>query len=476
MSKSRLRQAVLRDLAWLFNATRPGGRVDLRADAARPPIGHQLRPAGAVGARGVVARRRRARARHPSGDPRFRAAHPARDAPGEGARARERSSTTTTSIGVEIRGELWAQPVPLELLVRTEIDLETGKVEIADLARRERRDGSAAARHYNLELQHLREMGAEFAQQFPKIAARLGMSGLEVADPYVERLLEGVRVPGRARPAQARRRVPALHAGAARDRLSALPGADAVDAGRAAASRIPTIPALATGARSCRAARRCRARSAATTGPPASSAPRTTSTLWPIEIVVASYFSFAPDLPLNALPLARADQGRRAHPAARRRRAEVLAAAARPPDASICTGADDVANQLYELCLGDTRRRARAAGRAAPAPWHEFAAGRPASGRRLRRREALLPVTLRVVPGLPAAAGVLRVSRSAIASSRCSGSARAIRRAQRQRDRARPAVRPRRARASRASSTRRTSRCSARRRSICFRSAPIGST
>ena len=46
-------------------------------------------------------------------------------------------------------------------------------------------------RHYNLELQHLREMGAEFAQEFPKIAARLGMEGSEVADPYVERLLEG---------------------------------------------------------------------------------------------------------------------------------------------------------------------------------------------------------------------------------------------------------------------------------------------
>src|SRR5215210_9303070 len=46
--------------------------------------------------------------------------------------------------------------------------------------------------YYNFELQHLREMGAEFAQQFPKIAARLSMNGLEVADPYVERLLEGV--------------------------------------------------------------------------------------------------------------------------------------------------------------------------------------------------------------------------------------------------------------------------------------------
>jgi type VI secretion system protein ImpF len=36
-------------------------------------------------------------------------------------------------IGVEIHGQLWAQPVPLEMLIRTEIDLETGKVQIADL-------------------------------------------------------------------------------------------------------------------------------------------------------------------------------------------------------------------------------------------------------------------------------------------------------------------------------------------------------
>jgi type VI secretion system protein ImpG len=46
-------------------------------------------------------------------------------------------------------------------------------------------------RYYNQELRYLREMGAEFAHEFPKIAARLGMDSLEVADPYVERLLEG---------------------------------------------------------------------------------------------------------------------------------------------------------------------------------------------------------------------------------------------------------------------------------------------
>jgi type VI secretion system protein ImpG len=46
-------------------------------------------------------------------------------------------------------------------------------------------------RYYNQELHHIREMGAEFAKEYPKIAGRLGMDGIECADPYVERLLEG---------------------------------------------------------------------------------------------------------------------------------------------------------------------------------------------------------------------------------------------------------------------------------------------
>jgi len=46
-------------------------------------------------------------------------------------------------------------------------------------------------RHYNRELQHLRDMGGEFAKAFPKIAGRLGLDEFECADPYVERLLEG---------------------------------------------------------------------------------------------------------------------------------------------------------------------------------------------------------------------------------------------------------------------------------------------
>jgi type VI secretion system protein ImpG len=45
--------------------------------------------------------------------------------------------------------------------------------------------------YYNRELQFMRETGAEFARQYPRVAARLGLDGLECADPYVERLLEG---------------------------------------------------------------------------------------------------------------------------------------------------------------------------------------------------------------------------------------------------------------------------------------------
>ncbi len=45
--------------------------------------------------------------------------------------------------------------------------------------------------YYNRELRHLREIGGEFAGEFPKIASRLALDSFECADPYVERLLEG---------------------------------------------------------------------------------------------------------------------------------------------------------------------------------------------------------------------------------------------------------------------------------------------
>ena len=39
---------------------------------------------------------------------------------------------THNTIEFEIRGHLWAQPVPLEVLLRTKLDLEAGQVEVRD--------------------------------------------------------------------------------------------------------------------------------------------------------------------------------------------------------------------------------------------------------------------------------------------------------------------------------------------------------
>jgi len=44
---------------------------------------------------------------------------------------------------------------------------------------------------YNQELKFIRESGAEFSKEYPKIAGRLGLDGFDCSDPYVERLLEG---------------------------------------------------------------------------------------------------------------------------------------------------------------------------------------------------------------------------------------------------------------------------------------------
>jgi type VI secretion system protein ImpG len=46
-------------------------------------------------------------------------------------------------------------------------------------------------RLYEGELAFVREAGLEFANEFPKIAARLNLASFDVADPYVERLFEG---------------------------------------------------------------------------------------------------------------------------------------------------------------------------------------------------------------------------------------------------------------------------------------------
>ena len=115
---------------------------------------------------------------------------------------------------VRDRGELWAQPVPLELYLRTELDLETGaRYRVA-------RGGTDGAQLMDPRLLATTtascctcaRSAAEFARGVSRRSpARLGLRGHRVRRPLRRAAARGLRVPRRARPAQARRGVPALH-------------------------------------------------------------------------------------------------------------------------------------------------------------------------------------------------------------------------------------------------------------------------
>ena len=132
LSKSRMRQSVLRDLAWLFNATRLEAVTDLARvpDVRRSVLNYGLpalsgRTASSLDVSDLA---RAVREAILTFEPRIM---PATLQIRTLLEAGDLDHHNV--IGVEIHGELWAQPVPLEFLVRTEFDLETGKVQVADL-------------------------------------------------------------------------------------------------------------------------------------------------------------------------------------------------------------------------------------------------------------------------------------------------------------------------------------------------------
>jgi type VI secretion system protein ImpG len=248
--------------------------------------------------------------------------------------------------------------------------------------------------YYNLELQHLRETGAEFAQEFPKIAARLGMHGLEVSDPYVERLLEGVAFLA----ARVQLKLDAEFPRFTQALLEIIyPHYLAPTPSMLVAQFNPEVndPSLGAGPRVPRGTTL-----SGLQGPDDPTSPdfRTAHdvTLWPVEIVAANYFSFAPDLPLNTLPVAKSIRG-----GLRIRLKTTGMNFSQPGIDRLCfylAGRDDVANKLYELChaagLGTLVWPSKS-----PNPRAEFL---PASSIRpigFTDAEALLPVTLRSFQG-----------------------------------------------------------------------------
>jgi len=133
LSKAQLRQAVLRDLVWLFNAT----KLERGSDFAKmPDVRRSVINFGLPAHSGQMASsleiadiERDLKQAILDFEPRILP-----DTLEVKALVELSELDHHNVIGVKIQGQLWAQPVPLELLIRTEIDLETGRVQLADLA------------------------------------------------------------------------------------------------------------------------------------------------------------------------------------------------------------------------------------------------------------------------------------------------------------------------------------------------------
>jgi len=136
MTKAQLRHAVLRDLAWLFNTTKLESHQDFAgfpfAERSVVNFGLPSLSGETASTLDVIALERAIKQAIIDFEPRITASTLQVE-----AIVTELQLDRHNVISVQIRGELWAYPVPLELLLRTDVDLETGQVEIRDLARSE---------------------------------------------------------------------------------------------------------------------------------------------------------------------------------------------------------------------------------------------------------------------------------------------------------------------------------------------------
>jgi len=131
VSKARLKRTVLRDLIWLLNTTclNTDGQLDQHPQVARSVVNFGIPVLSGKNFSGVDWKELE------------RGIHDAilkfepRILPDS---LKVRAIAPTDLLGhhnllqFELRGELWSTPLPIELLIRSELDLETGQIKVTD--------------------------------------------------------------------------------------------------------------------------------------------------------------------------------------------------------------------------------------------------------------------------------------------------------------------------------------------------------
>ena len=182
---------------------------------------------GIPGFAGLIGRRRDGSARWKAASPTAIRAFEPRIRPEIAARARPRAARgrmPAPALVFEIEGELWAQPVPQQL-VPGDLDRARNAAGRGHRYQGARLMDPRLLRLYESELAFVRDMGGEFAARIPEDRRPAGSRQHRGRRSVCRTAAGGVRLPDRPHPAEDGGGIPDLHAVAAADGLSALPRA-----------------------------------------------------------------------------------------------------------------------------------------------------------------------------------------------------------------------------------------------------------
>jgi type VI secretion system protein ImpF len=139
LSRQQLRAAILRDLSWLFNATRhepepASTRLnDLALWRRHPHACRSVLNFGMPAFAGSTKSSLDKMAMEAAIKQAITIFEPRIDAASLSVAIRIDPRNHHNTLQLTIRGNMWAQPVPLELLLAAEVDLETGSTRMRDL-------------------------------------------------------------------------------------------------------------------------------------------------------------------------------------------------------------------------------------------------------------------------------------------------------------------------------------------------------
>jgi type VI secretion system protein ImpF len=130
ISATRLRECVTRDLSWLLNSVQLAASVALddTPEVARSVLNYGIPDLTGLelAALDVAALQQRLREAILRYEPRL-IAHTLQVGVHANGQRMDRKSLV-----FDIRSEMWAQPIPLNLYLKTEVDLETGKLDLVE--------------------------------------------------------------------------------------------------------------------------------------------------------------------------------------------------------------------------------------------------------------------------------------------------------------------------------------------------------